>query len=55
MSIIYIIAESVKINYVLKNIPYRGLFSLGLYFRCKAKALELIPLKFLLQHKSYGE
>ena len=29
-------------------IPYRGLFSLGLYFRCKAKALKLIPLKFLL-------
>ena len=31
---------------------YRMLFLLGLYFRCKAKVLELIPLKFLLQYKS---
>ena len=37
------------------DVPYRGLFLLGLYFCCKAKAPKLIPLKFLLQYKSYGE
>ena len=34
--------------YDKEPIPYRGLFSLGLYFRCKAP--KLIPLKFLLQY-----
>ena len=37
------------------ELPYRRLFLLGLYFRYKAKAPKLIPLKFLLQYKSYGE
>ena len=36
------------------QILYRGLCSLGLYFRW-AKTPKLIPLKFLLQYKSYGE
>ena len=49
------VSDTVCICMLVSHILYRGLFSIGLYFRCKAKVLKLIPLKFLLQYKSYGE